>query len=112
MRVRSNLPDNRVALWERHPAHPGGEVFIAGEGEHDVAATPAVQTRLKSGVLVEVAVTTWAAFAKMVGQEVADLLLDEGYTAPAQLRAASDDDLRAIAGIGPKRLTAIREALN
>ena len=33
--VRSNLQTGRdgsdpIALWERHPAHPGGEVFVCG----------------------------------------------------------------------------------
>lgn len=116
IRVKSGLPDNRVALWERHPDHPNGEVFIAGEGEHDVAATPAVVERLKRGALVEVepeppAVTTWAKFAQVIGQEAADLLLDYGYTETWQVQQASNDDLRAITGIGPKRLAAIREAL-
>lgn len=51
---------NQVALWERHPDHPGGEVFLAGDGEFEVAATPAVETRLRKGslVLVEPAVAS------------------------------------------------------
>lgn len=44
--------DNMVALWERHPDHPGGEVFITGMKAVKVALTPAVQTRLKDGRLV------------------------------------------------------------
>lgn len=39
-------PENgdRVALWEVHPAHPGGEVFIAGQDTPpcEVAVTPGV----------------------------------------------------------------------
>lgn len=55
LRVRLADPDsNRVALWERHPAHPGGEVWLAGAGEFDVAATPAVVARLRDGRLVAV----------------------------------------------------------
>ena len=54
MIVKSNLPNDRVALWERHPDHPGGEVFIAGEGEHQVGKTPQVKTLLARGVLIEV----------------------------------------------------------
>lgn len=41
-----------VALWERHPEHPGGEVFLAGGGVFDVALTPAVEARLRDGRLV------------------------------------------------------------
>jgi hypothetical protein len=52
--VKSNLPGNRVALWERHPDHPGGEVFVAGPGEFEVAETAAVKKRLNDGWLVEV----------------------------------------------------------
>jgi len=55
IRVRVAEPEsNRVALWERHPAHPHGEVWLAGAGEYDVAATPAVMSRLRNGTLVKV----------------------------------------------------------
>ena len=55
VRVRVADPEsNRVTLWERHPQHPGGEVWLAGAGEFDVAATPAVVARLRSGSLVQV----------------------------------------------------------
>lgn len=49
--VKAANPE-RVALWERHPDHPGGEIFISGETAVSVAETQAVQARLKSGVLV------------------------------------------------------------
>jgi hypothetical protein len=53
LRVRAADPDsNAVALWERHPEHPGGEVWIIGAGAFDVAATPAVLARLRDGRLV------------------------------------------------------------
>lgn len=39
-------PDNedRLALWERHPEHPGGEVFVSGQDSApvEVAVTPGV----------------------------------------------------------------------
>jgi transglutaminase-like putative cysteine protease len=55
IRVRVAQPEaSRVTLWERHPAHPGGEIWLAGAGEFDVAATPAVLARLRSGQLVTV----------------------------------------------------------
>ncbi len=55
IRVRVAEPDSgRVVLWERHPAHPTGEVWLAGAGEYDVAATPAVVARLRDGRLVQV----------------------------------------------------------
>lgn len=40
-----------VALWERHPDHPNGEVFLYGDAVFEVALTPAVEARLRSGVL-------------------------------------------------------------
>lgn len=49
--------DDRVALWERHPDHPTGEVWIVGDGtQHEVALTPRVVSLLKSGVLIRVQV--------------------------------------------------------
>jgi hypothetical protein len=55
LRVRVADPEsNRVTLWERHPAHPGGEVWLTGAGAFDVAATPAVVARLRDGRLVAV----------------------------------------------------------
>lgn len=58
---------NQVALWERHPAHPDGEVFLCGEGEFRVAATPAVEARLRNGRLVAVEPAVAPAFAPAVG---------------------------------------------
>lgn len=52
--VKSTLPAGSVCLWERHPAHPGGEVFIADDRPREVGETAEVQTRLKRGWLVEV----------------------------------------------------------
>lgn len=53
IRVRVGEPDSpTVALWERHPAHPGGEVWLTGPGEFKVAVTPAVEARLRNGRLV------------------------------------------------------------
>lgn len=43
--------DNQVVLWERHPGHPNGEVFLAGNREFTVAKTPAVEARLRDGRL-------------------------------------------------------------
>lgn len=54
IRVKSVLTDGRVALWDRHPEHPGGEVFIADGEVHEVARTPAVEQRIRDGSLVVV----------------------------------------------------------
>jgi len=99
IRVKSGLPDNRVALWERHPDHPGGEVFIAGLGEYDVAPTPAVQARLKSGALAEIekpaaSLTT----IKGVGAVTANRLQLAGIQSPADLLDANANRLAAEIG--------------
>lgn len=52
--VRSGLTGDEVALWEREPSHPGGEIFVAGAGVVEVAMTPAVARGLQQGRLVEV----------------------------------------------------------
>lgn len=48
--VKSNVT-NRIALWQKHPAHPGGEVFVAGDIVALVANTDEVQTRLRNELL-------------------------------------------------------------
>lgn len=54
------LDPGQVALWEQHPDHPDGEVYIAAPhpGEepatHRVARTPEVALRLSNGRLAEV----------------------------------------------------------
>jgi len=54
--VSAARQDGRVALWERHPDHPGGEVFVAADsGRVRVARTPAVLAALAAGRLVAVA---------------------------------------------------------
>jgi hypothetical protein len=54
--VKSNLPGSTVALWERHPDHPTGEVFLAGDRQAEVAMTARVQAALADGRLVEIVV--------------------------------------------------------
>lgn len=52
MTVQSALPEGQVALWEKHPAHPGGEVFIADSDQHQAAATQQVLAAIARNVLV------------------------------------------------------------
>lgn len=42
----------RVGVTERHPAHPDGEVWVAGEKPGQVAETPLVLQFLNTGQLV------------------------------------------------------------
>lgn len=51
--VQPGKDDGRVALFEQHPDHPDGEVFVAGPSVQ-VALTAMVQRKLASGELKEV----------------------------------------------------------
>jgi len=54
IKVMAAKVDDRVALWEVHPDHPTGEVWIVGDGRaHDVAVTHRVQGLLSTGVLIQ-----------------------------------------------------------
>ena len=52
--VLSNRKDNRVVLWERDAAHPGGEAYIAGSAPAPVGKTGEVARLLREGQLIEV----------------------------------------------------------
>jgi hypothetical protein len=71
--VRSNLPPRpsfeqgrerfgnpaaqhgaQVALYERHPAHPGGQVMVFDDKPARVARTPRVEEKLRAQEIVEV----------------------------------------------------------
>lgn len=55
MKVKAKAKSERVVLWEKDKTHPGGEVYITGNGAtHKVALTPAVKSLLERGILVEV----------------------------------------------------------
>lgn len=51
--VRSGRDDNRVALHEIDPAHPGGSVIVAGEECRKVGNTALVLDQLRKGELEE-----------------------------------------------------------
>ena len=56
IKVKSAQDGNRVAFWQQHPDHPGGEVFIkeSNDDVHEVADTAAVNLAIREGKLVEV----------------------------------------------------------
>jgi hypothetical protein len=135
IRVRAANDDGRVALWERAPEHPGGEVYVANDAVVEVALTTEVARRIAQGVLVEVGSS--AVEPPEPPQDPADGGSDEGAseqrddpgTTPAPLdealvaklaeggydtadaiQAATDEQLLAIDGIGPATLKRIREA--
>lgn len=51
IRVKAADP-TRVAAFERHPAHPGGECWVTGDGVHQVAATPYILNRIAGKHLI------------------------------------------------------------
>jgi hypothetical protein len=56
--VKSLLSRGLVALWERHPDHPDGEVFINDPNrEYLVALTSTVREAINRGKLAEVVKT-------------------------------------------------------
>lgn len=52
--VKSTRDDNRVALWERDDAHPGGEAMVYGPDPVEVGDTPLVRLRIGERALEEV----------------------------------------------------------
>lgn len=49
IRVVGRVDDNRFALVEVHPGHPGGQVQIIGTGEADVWPTSGVMQAIHEG---------------------------------------------------------------
>lgn len=43
-----------VALWDRHPDHPNGEIFVDGDAVVEAAMTPNVLRALADGRIVQV----------------------------------------------------------
>jgi hypothetical protein len=54
IKVQAVNQDKKVVLYERHPGHPDGEVFIHGNDTvHEVANTALVKQKIHEGLLVE-----------------------------------------------------------
>lgn len=55
IKVQAVKQDKKVVLFEVHPDHPDGEVFIHGNDTiHEVAETTLVKQRIHDGLLQEV----------------------------------------------------------
>lgn len=52
--VMSNRVDDRVVLFEKDPAHPGGEAFVGGNKVDQVGLTGTVEDLLRAGLLLEI----------------------------------------------------------
>ena len=116
-----NPASRRVALWERSPDHPHGEVYVAGDRVVEVAVTQEGARRLANKTLVEVSgkeakaatvpdapqdAQTWP---EGVTDEQQAALGAAGYNTLAAAQAASDDDLLTVAGIGAATVKRIRQ---
>lgn len=78
--VKSNV-ENRIALWQKHPDHPGGEVFVAGGIVATVALTDEVQTRIANGFLVvtdEIPPAPWDGYDEMGVDAIAERAIGMG----------------------------------
>lgn len=55
IKVKATRNDNKVVIWESHPDHPTGEIFIIGDGRtHNVAETIEVKKRITDRSLEQV----------------------------------------------------------
>ena len=55
IKVMAAIEDGRALLWEKHPDHPNGEIFIAGNGATvEVARTIQVNAYIEQQKLVVV----------------------------------------------------------
>jgi hypothetical protein len=95
--IKSNLKDkSKVAFFEIHKDHPGGEVLVTGEGEFQVARTRQVVWAIGKDKIVEVGKTKEESLA--VGT-------DEGEP----LDAATADEGKAL-DEGKSEMTSARTA--
>lgn len=53
IKVKAAHEDGRVSFFEKHPAHPGGQVFIVGNGDEvEAGETAALKQAIRAGRLV------------------------------------------------------------
>lgn len=73
----------RIALWQKHPDHPSGEAFVAGDIVAQVANTEEVQTRIANGFLVvtdEQPTIPFEGYGSLATSEVVERLAGVGDT--------------------------------
>lgn len=122
------LRPGEVALWEVSDEHPDGEVMISApqKGEDaqpvKVGRTPAVNARLADGRLVETREEPKPRPAEtparpqqtdplaFLSAEQRSALVVGGYGTSEAIRGASDEQLKAVPGIGDATLARLREA--
>ena len=51
--VKSARNDDKIAFWEKHPRHPGGEVVVYGDGKAvTIGQTPYAKEAIGNGQIV------------------------------------------------------------
>ena len=84
---------------------PAGVVLVAGE--EDTEPSPFV-----SSVAAPVILDEWLVFAELAKNlNMIRVLTENGYMTPDSVRGASDEELLALRGIGPKALATLRSIL-
>ena len=89
--VKSALPDGKAAFWERHPAHPGGEVLVKSGETYKVAATLAAKRAIGEGRIVKVGDAPKKdklTDIDGIGPKTAEALKDAGINSVSELAAA------------------------
>lgn len=110
--VMSNRRDNRVVLWERDAAHPGGEAFVASSAPAEVGKTGAVERLMREGLLVEVSEPKDGPKKPLTVEAVDPSETADGPGRPTRLGRAIDGDLfndAAVKRIEDKQDAAPRE---
>ena len=96
--------------------NPEQEAAAAAALDSQIAALQAQRAQLgQAGAELTFATTPVVAagdhpFDTIVGQPIADKLMAAGYATPEAISAASDEQLLAIDGVGPKSVKALRDA--
>ena len=100
---RANL--SKAWLYAGTTYGPGADIEMPDEVHQALGKKGAFPVAARAGVAPETAPDP---IANAVGQEVAGALRDAGFGTVEAIAAASEEDLRAVDGVGPVRLAALR----
>lgn len=117
LKVKGASKGNRVALAERHPDHPEGEVFIYGQRSAWVAATKAVKTAIARGLLEldtdddepEVAVEPPVTSDKEKSEEAEAASRATEVAPDPETKVSDGEDFSVVDGIGERTTEALHE---
>ena len=129
------LAPGQVAIWDRDEAHPDGEVFLAKPQPDDTEQEPEIEVAETAGVLQALGdgrlaraerrrapvppatpspppsqTQTAPAGTPAVTDQQRAALATAGFETAEQIRAATDEQLLDVDGIGPATVTRLREA--